>query len=109
MFFTFRQNNSGGGYDRNANVDKYVIIEADTADDAWEAAKLIGLYDMGVDKGIDCECCGDRWNPSPWRGRNVPSIYGEALTSKGSATQAKQHSVVIHYADGRRRYTKPTP
>ncbi len=72
-FFTFRQNNSGGSFEGFV----YVCIEAADADEANEAAAEYGIYFNGVDKGLDCPCCGDRWTCA-WDsdGTAVPMIYG---------------------------------
>lgn len=63
MFYTFNQNNSGGGFDFDAKrgISRYVIISADSTEDAIKRAEKIGLYFNGVESGDDCECCGDRW------------------------------------------------
>lgn len=37
MFYTYRQNNSGGVFEVNDNVKHYVIIEADSAIEAWNS------------------------------------------------------------------------
>ena len=67
MFYVFQQNNSGGSWDIDElnGIGKIVIVEADNVDLAVEEALKIGLYFDGVKKGIDCECCGDRWYGSP--------------------------------------------
>lgn len=61
LFYKFDQNNSGGAFDIDDKVCHRVIIEADTIDEAIDKAEELGIYFNGVDKGIDCECCGDRW------------------------------------------------
>jgi len=60
-WFSFRQNNSGGTFVQDEDVDIHVFIEADDAIHANEYAKLHGIYFDGVSKGRDCSCCGDRW------------------------------------------------
>lgn len=40
-----------------------VYIEAENAEEANEKALQIGIYFNGVEDGIDCPCCGDRWYP----------------------------------------------
>lgn len=92
MFFTFDQNNSGGVFDVDDNVDKHVIIEARTAKLANAIAETIGIYFDGCDYGIDCNCCGDRWSPV-WgdKGDDTPLIYGKPPKS----------NYRIHYLDGR--------
>jgi len=106
MFYTFTQNNSGGHFIRNANVDHYVIIEADNRLTAMERALNIGIYFNGVDEGIDCECCGDRWYESN-NGTDVPSSYGSPFTLANASDKKnpREHTVVIHYLDGRVVYT----
>ena len=78
-FFTFRQNNSGGDFDVNDNVAHYVIIEANSVDEANAKAKNIGIYFDGVKNGSDCECCGDRWHAAWEDGDSEPKIWGKTL------------------------------
>ena len=76
-FYTFDQNNSGGGFGKPAI---HVIIEALNYEDANSRAEDIGLYFDGVASGNDCECCGDRWS-SQWRdykASETPKIYGQS-------------------------------
>lgn len=61
-FFQYYQNNSGGKYILNEDVAINVIIEAADYKSANNYAKEIGIYFNGVSDGIDCECCGDRWD-----------------------------------------------
>lgn len=61
MWFHFRQNNTGGSFTQNNDVDVNVFIEADTPEMANNKALDVGIYFDGVAKGRDCECCGDRW------------------------------------------------
>lgn len=81
-FFTFNQNNSGGSFsfDANRGISHYVIIEAESAEDANVRAESAGLYFNGCDEGMDCKCCGDRWYPTYDKGDKVPSIYGTPIT-----------------------------
>lgn len=79
-YYTFNQNNSGGHFDIDESVAEYVIIQAYSAEDANERAEKIGIYFYGVDSGMDCPCCGDRWyHVSERDGYSVPSIYGVPL------------------------------
>lgn len=60
-FFTFRQNNSHGIF----KGPRYVIVEAkdaDTANFLAEGQSSIPVYFDGCASGIDCSCCGDRWD-----------------------------------------------
>ena len=61
-FFIFYQNNSSGHFIKNSDLDEYVVIQAENNRDANDKAEDLGIYFDGVRKGIDCECCGDRWN-----------------------------------------------
>lgn len=80
MFYTFNQNNSGGGfdYDPELGITHHVIVEGDNLQDILDTAEKIGIYFNGVDKEIDCECCGDRWyEPFDSDLKPNPLIYGE--------------------------------
>jgi hypothetical protein len=63
-FYTFDQNNARGYFIKDEHLSEYVIIEANSADKANEKAVALGIYFDGIEKGIDCECCGDRWYPT---------------------------------------------
>ena len=61
-FYLFRQNNSGGDWDlSNPNLGISTYIEANSEEEAISRAEEIGMYFDGVAKGVDCDCCGDRW------------------------------------------------
>lgn len=66
MFYLYDQNNSGGFFiiDEPAGIGPKVWVEANTAHEANDRAKTIGIYFNGCDSGEDCECCGDRWWPA---------------------------------------------
>lgn len=99
-FYTFNQNNSGGNFDNDESTGQYVIIEAHCADEANDIAEQKGLYFDGVDSGIDCDCCGDRWHTvDEHSGCIVPSIYGSPIVFD-SNTMA--HGIVIHTYNGER-------
>lgn len=115
-FFTYNQNNSGGGFEVNEErgISHYVIIEADDADAADARAEKIGLYFDGAADGPDCPCCGDRWYRA-WSGEgsDVPSIYGTPLHDIEFTTEWRDEpnvlekwifwapEVYVHFADGR--------
>ena len=61
-WYCFDQNNSGGYFDVDDKVCHRLFIEAESFDDAISKAEELGCYWNGVDKGIDCSCCGDRWS-----------------------------------------------
>jgi hypothetical protein len=89
MFFTFSQNNSFGTFVEDDNLDEFVIIEAESADEANHIAESIGIYFNGVEKGFDCPCCGDRWYEisNGDDGKEKPEIYGS-------------YDYIIHYKNG---------
>lgn len=60
-FYEFTQNNTGGVFEINDKVCHRLFIEANSADEANEIAKGLGVYFDGCSKGLDCSCCGDRW------------------------------------------------
>jgi hypothetical protein len=105
-WFTFRQNNSGGRFTVDDDVDVNVIIQANDAAEANELAQRVGIYFNGVNDGIDCECCGDRWS-TMWdndRGTDEPEIYGErvpwspdsVLTSEGNPKYGLPDGVKVY-------------
>lgn len=61
MFYEFNQNNSGGYFNVDKMVCHRIIIESNSYEEAMDKAESIGCYWNGVEKGIDCPCCGDRW------------------------------------------------
>lgn len=61
MYYKYQQNNSGGDYIQNEDVDEVVIIEASSAEEANSIAESVGIYFDGCATDTDCACCGDRW------------------------------------------------
>lgn len=55
--YRYRQNNTGGSFIGPVNID----VEASSPGEADEKALTLGIYFDGIDKGLDCDCCGDRW------------------------------------------------
>lgn len=110
-FFTFRQNNTGGrfDFDAEAGISHYVIIEAVSAEQANNIAESIGIYFDGCDSGSYCICCGDRWYSqySDDSGYDFPSVYGEfPLREKWekedsfSTKWMEGPEAFVHYLDG---------
>lgn len=105
-FFEFSQNNSGGGFDFDAEqgISHFVIIEAVDAEHANYLARQIGLYFDGYG---DCQCCGNRWGEAWGEGDPVPSIYGDPAKEVKFGPYPLQMKWMngpegfIHYADGR--------
>jgi len=74
MFYTFNQNNTGGSFVDNDEVCHFVIVGADSAEQANRRAETFGLYFDGYG---DCDCCGNRWYEQ-WAdtdGTAEPQIY----------------------------------
>ena len=88
MFYTFRQNNSGGYF----SGPVLVFVECDSLEQANNQAELNGIC-FGMFGS--CECCGPRWSTA-WNEDSLtetPTYYGGLLTDSGE-------SWVIHYKDG---------
>ena len=106
MFYTYSQNNSGGVFhhDFDVGIAECVIIEAESLEAANRKAKSIGIYFNGCSKGLDCNCCGDRWN-EPWddEGNEVPTHFHRNVLADGAKRSfvGEKYSTAIHYADGR--------
>lgn len=86
MFYTFRQNNSGGYF----SGPVLVCVECDSLDQANDQAELNGIC-----FGSSCDCCGPRWSTAYDEDSltETPTYYGDLLTETGV-------SWVIHYKDG---------
>ena len=99
-WYTYHQNNSGGSFDIDRDVDQKVIIQASSASEADDLAQRIGIYFNGVDDGIDCDCCGDRWYPSSWNdeGTNEPEVYGEVVVWSPDMVTTTGHVKVYPYS-----------
>ena len=97
MFYVFRQNNSGGSWDIDELncIGKIVIVEADNEDLAVEEALKIGLYFDGVKKGIDCECCGDRWDGRPDEYDTLYDVSECVAIAKSSPVYVHQRHMIV--------------
>lgn len=97
MFYTYRQNNSGGYYieDAENGVAEYMIVEVNSVDELEDVLSAIG--DKVDDFWDCCDCCGERWTSSHW-------IEKEELkaTPMISGCPAEEHGYggFIHYKDG---------
>lgn len=101
FFYHYSQNNSFGVFDRypDKGIGTDVIIEAYSAHDANKKGKKIGIYFDGVEKGIDCPCCGDRWcEADDDDGTINPTINGMALSD--IEIDCYREEVYIHYLNG---------
>lgn len=69
MIVEYYQNNSGGEFHVHEDVTLTMLIVADSVDEANVfAERHTGIYFQGCSLGIDCGCCGDRWDIArePW-------------------------------------------
>ncbi len=98
MFFHYRQNNSGGAFQRDDRLDVNVFIEADDGVAANKIAESVGIYFDGIEDGRDCPCCGSRWDMAG-EGTEQPLIWGDPITPEEMAD--KGSGIIIYCADGR--------
>jgi hypothetical protein len=111
VFFAFRQNDSGGWFQREPDIDHTVVIEAYDRDDAVRRAESLGLYFDGYG---DCECCGPRWDEPGNDGDEQPVVWGDPVQNLSAeqknpdADTYPWNQVVVHYLDGRRLYGQST-
>lgn len=96
MFYCYNQNNSGGHFSDGLLIKPYVIIEANSSEQANDIAESVGIYFDGVEDDIDCPCCGDRWFRA-WKndGTEEPTIYDESY---------KNYPSVVIYLSGHIEY-----
>ena len=101
-FYMWNQNNSGGGFDVDECVSHRVVIEADSYEQAEAKAFDFGIYYDGVDKGIDCGCCGNRWYGAEELDKNREELdeYLQDLANEYGWTDP---DIIVHYADGSKK------
>ena len=73
-WFEYDQNNSYGKFEIDDVLCHELWIEAETLEDANRQFLDMGGYFDGVEAGIDCGCCGDRWSP-PYREGKFPLVW----------------------------------
>ena len=110
-FYHFSQNNSFGEFkfDEATGLTHHVVIEAETANAANEKLQAIGGYFDGVNDGIDCLCCGDRWYKTlEGKASPVPSIYGRPISEGAllnfTGWMPAGREICVHYADGKKQW-----
>lgn len=76
LYYVMRQYPNRGDYDINANVASIVVIQTHDPLKANFIALSKGIYFDGIEKGIDCSCCDDRWKPfhTNSKGHNMPMV-----------------------------------
>ena len=76
-WYEFVQNNSGGHFVVTSTICNRLFIEASDFDEAVEKAESLGCYWNGVLKGLDCPCCGDRWDRYNYRPIDLSKYNGD--------------------------------
>lgn len=100
MFVTFAQNNSGGYFIQNDDVDSYVIVEGNNIDEILNKANKIFR-----DYREYCSCCGERWDDD-WKDeedlKDEPMIYDESVYEyKG---WFERERAIIYRIDGSKEF-----
>lgn len=108
MFYTFRQNNSGGAFALTDDLTRFVIIEATSKEQACDKLIALGAYFDGCEMGRDCSCCGDRWNTCCDESE-TPLVSGRAADQYGNGEwehrwMKPSREIVIHYEDGKKEW-----
>ena len=97
MFYTFYQNDTDGKFLIDENVAEFVIIEANSADEANEKAKLVGIF-FSVDS--------DTWEMAEkWDAESDPMVFDEYPTELNS----KDFNTIVYYANGKKEFYKHHP
>jgi hypothetical protein len=106
LWYCFDQNNSGGSFVIDQDVAQDVYIQAHSSEEAIGIAESVGIYFDGVEKEMDCECCGNRWSRyDADDGYPVPTKYGEnvldGLDVVDEDPKDKDHpSFILYYYNG---------
>ena len=100
MFYTLVQNNSGGFYLKDKNVDEYVIIEAENLMQFNSIAnKILEDYQYF------CPCCGLRWEEELVEeedGEKEPMIYEEPV-EQFEDFLSENSKAIIYYLNGEKK------
>lgn len=96
-YYTVNQNNSGGYYITNNDVDKFVCVQAPNVEIAKDIFKRI----LEPYREF-CPCCGERWDDDclyEKDGCDVPNIYGQCYKDFKDNFWA-DGKIIIYYLDG---------
>lgn len=100
MFYELTQNNSGGYFKVDDKLCNMLIIEADSEKEALNKAEDLGCYWDGVDKGIDCPCCGDRW----YRYAEEIKINSPCIATSRSYNDENKNKIVTEFYNKYSKY-----
>lgn len=95
-WWVFDQNNSGGYFIQNDDVDHYVAIQAINVQHAKQRAE-----DIFDDYSEFCHCCGERWylwGVDEEDGKAVPHVYDTPYTEV--EPRRYRQNIILHYVDG---------
>lgn len=105
-FYVYTQNNPGGELIFTDELSVFVAIEAENPEDSDEHARRLGIYFDGVEDGVDCRRCGDRWfrtSDDKYSKINIEK-EGSALAymEKKASWEIRWNDIMgyIHYASG---------
>lgn len=98
-FFNYRQNNSGGSF---ADPAIHVYIEAENPAEADYIAVNHGVYFNGVEKEMDCDCCGDRWATAYGSGESIEEIQSSIAVDSSYPSHSTVAACLVVHADGRK-------
>lgn len=94
-FYTFSQNNSGGYFIENDDVATYLIIEAQSEEEA-----VSKMQNITAEYSDFCICCGERWSDYAIdSGTEKPLVFGKDV-KKDNPVRSDSSSTIIHYYDG---------
>lgn len=98
-WYSYSQNNSGGSFIENENICEWMLIEANTADEANQI--MTDIVDSN-DAWDYCPCCGERWdiNMDESDGHDVPSIWEEPISEV--LADSFRSRAILYYLDGKK-------
>jgi len=114
-FFNFKQNNSRFSCITSKTFGFHTIIEAYDLQQAIQIAEKNGIYFDGVSKGLDCDCCGDRWFNSPEEYSDLDSfltdkkvrfLIGFDSSIANIFHSSEKSSIIIHHLNGITQYAE---
>lgn len=94
---------------QNDSVDINVFVEAIAVEEANRRAEDIGIYFNGCDKGLDCNCCGDRWSPvyedeyDVFLSDSMEELEMKVRKSLDHGYSSHTESAIIYYMNGIKR------